>query len=59
MKRACKICKRVITKGNICPSCKSSDTTGSFQGTVVIFSTESELAKKMGITEPGKYALKV
>jgi len=59
MKRACKICKRVITRGNICPNCKSSDTTSSFQGTVVIFDVNSELAKKMGITEPGKYALKV
>ncbi|MBI5061519.1 MAG: hypothetical protein HZB67_04365 [Candidatus Aenigmarchaeota archaeon] len=59
MKRACKICKRVITKGNICPACKSTDTTGSFQGTIVVFSIDSEVAKKMGITEPGKYALKV
>ncbi len=59
MKRACKICKRIITQGNICPNCKSGETTTAFQGIVVIFDIESELAKKLGITEPGRYALRV
>jgi RNA polymerase subunit RPABC4/transcription elongation factor Spt4 len=49
----------VIAKGNVCPVCKSTDTTGSFQGTVVVFSMESEIAKKIGVVEPGKYAIKV
>jgi len=35
------------------------ETTSSFQGMVVIFDTESEIAKKLGITTPGKYAIKV
>lgn len=59
MKRACKICKRVITTGNICPSCKAGELTSSFQGTVVVFDIGSEVGKKLGITEPGKYALRV
>ncbi len=59
MKKACKDCKAIITKGNVCPVCKSTNTTSSFQGVVVIFDTESEVAKKLGITAPGKYAIKV
>jgi RNA polymerase subunit RPABC4/transcription elongation factor Spt4 len=60
MKRACKICKRIISAGHICPACKSGDTTTSFQGTVVVFDTEnSEIAKKLSISENGKYAIKV
>ena len=56
-RRACKLCKR-ITKTNQCPVCKA-ETTTSFQGTVIILDGESELAKKLGITAPGTYAIKV
>jgi len=58
-KRACKICQRVIMQGNICPSCKSGETTTSFQGTVVVFDPSSEVGQKLGIKEPGRYALRV
>jgi DNA-directed RNA polymerase subunit E" len=57
-KRACKICKRILEK-NECPVCKSKDTTTNFQGMVVVFNAESEVAKKLGITAPGKYAIRV
>ncbi|MFH0949442.1 MAG: transcription elongation factor subunit Spt4 [Candidatus Aenigmatarchaeota archaeon] len=57
-KKACRACKRII-KGNMCPVCKSNDTTSTFQGVVVIIDPESEIAKKLGITAPGKYAIKV
>jgi DNA-directed RNA polymerase subunit E" len=57
-RKACKNCKRIVEK-NVCPVCKTSDMTSSFKGVVVIFDTESELAKKLGITAPGKYALRV
>ena len=57
-KKACKDCKRIL-KSSICPVCKTSNTTGNFQGVVIIFDPESEVAKKLGITAPGKYALKV
>ncbi len=59
MKKACKDCKAIIIKGNVCPVCKSTNITSSFQGVIVIFDPESEVAKKMGITAPGKYAIKV
>jgi DNA-directed RNA polymerase subunit E" len=58
-KKACRTCKAIIVKGNVCPVCKSTDTTSSFQGVVVVFDTDSDIAKKMGITVPGKYAVKV
>lgn len=57
-RRACKNCKRILA-GTTCPVCNTSDTTTSFQGIVVIFDAESEVAKRLGITAPGKYAIKV
>lgn len=58
VRRACKQCKRIIS-GTQCPVCKSDDITTSFQGVIVVFNAESEVAKKLGITAPGKYAIKV
>ena len=58
VKRACRDCKRIL-KGNTCPVCKNNNITTSFQGTIVIFDVNSEVAKKMGVTAPGKYAIKV
>jgi DNA-directed RNA polymerase subunit E" len=59
-KKACKLCHRVITQGNLCPSCKSGELTTSFQGQVIVFDPAgSEVAKRLGIKEPGKYALRV
>lgn len=57
-KRACRQCKRIVTT-NKCLVCLSSDLTTSFQGSVVIFDVESEVAKKLGITAPGTYAIRV
>lgn len=58
-RKACKNCKAIVMKGNVCHVCKSTDLTSSFQGIVVIFDVNSEIAKKLNITAPGKYALKV
>jgi len=58
VKRACKICKRIIEK-TTCPVCNTNETTTSFQGVVMIFDAESAIAKKLGITAPGKYAIRV
>lgn len=57
-RRACRNCKRIVEKTQ-CPVCKTNDTTTSFQGVVIIFDTESEIAKRLGITAPGKYAIRV
>jgi DNA-directed RNA polymerase subunit E" len=58
VKRACKQCKRIVM-GNKCVACQSTDLASSFQGAVVIFDVESEVAKKLGITAPGTYAIRV
>ena len=58
-KKACKDCRRIIEKGNQCPVCKTANLTSSFQGVVMIFDVESDIAKKLKLTAPGKYAIKV
>ena len=58
VKKACRECKRIV-EGNICPVCQKADLTTNFQGVVAIFDVESEFAKKLGITSPGKYAIRV
>ncbi len=56
---ACRKCK-CVTVGKVCPVCKSSDLTPDWSGAVLIVDpTNSVVAKSLGITEKGKYALKV
>ena len=56
---ACRKCK-CVTIGKVCPICKSSDLTPDWQGAVLIVDpANSMVAKSLGITEKGKYALKV
>jgi len=57
--KACLNC-HMIVYGNVCPNCKSTSLTENFSGLLIVLDPEkSELAKKIGITKPGKYALKV
>ena len=56
---ACRPCK-CVTIGKICPACKSSDLTPDWQGIVLVANPgESKIAKTLGISVKGKYALKV
>lgn len=55
--KACKECKRIVS-GKTCPVCKTDNLTSSFQGIIVVFDPSSEIAKRLGITAPGKYAIK-
>ncbi len=58
MLKACKKC-RMITEENECPSC-GEEVSKNWQGYLIILDYEnSAIAKAMGITENGKYALKV
>ena len=58
MRRACKVCKMVMNE-NVCPRCKVN-TTSSWSGYLGITNPEeSKIAKKMEITLPGEYALKI
>ena len=56
--KACKNCRRLV-KGNLCPVCKTSDVTTSWKGVLVVLDANSEIAKEVGITAPGKYAIRV
>ncbi len=58
-KKVCKKCK-VFVEGSECPICKSTVFSTNWQGRVtVINAAESEIAKKVGFTENGEYAIKV
>ena len=51
---------KMISYGNICPNCKGNSFSDDFTGVLVVVNPEtSEMAKKIGVTKPGRYALKV
>tara|TARA_Y100000310_G_C20614566_1_gene779931 strand:+ start:484 stop:645 length:162 start_codon:yes stop_codon:yes gene_type:complete len=50
----------VVEDAKECPMCKGTTFTTFWRGYVVILNPEkSEIAKKMGIEVPGKYALQL
>jgi DNA-directed RNA polymerase subunit E" len=58
----CRECHRVqeTVEAEACDACGSTSLTEDWAGYVVItHPTESEIAREMDVTEPGKYALKV
>lgn len=56
--KACKNCKKIY-EGDRCPKCNSQEFTESWKGRVVIVNPEqSEIAKKLKISEKGIYAIK-
>ena len=56
---ACRKC-RTLTTGRICPNCHSSELSREWAGLIVILDVkESAVAKTIGISKPGRYALKV
>jgi DNA-directed RNA polymerase subunit E" len=58
--KACRNCRHVIEEGDKCPNCESNQFTTFWRGYVVITNAEkSEIAKKMGITREGKFALQL
>jgi DNA-directed RNA polymerase subunit E" len=57
--KACKNCNRIVEDSDECPVCKNNDLSESWNGLVVIYDTESEIADKLGIETPGRYAIRV
>lgn len=58
-KKACKTCK-IMTEGNECPICKSTDLVSNWKGRVFIIDEEkSYIAKKAGFKSKGEFAIKV
>ncbi|MCX8206394.1 MAG: transcription elongation factor subunit Spt4 [Methanothrix sp.] len=57
--QACRECHRIV-EGLVCPICGSSSLSKDWAGYVVVIDPKgSEVAAKLGITLPGRYALKV
>ena len=57
-KKCCKSCK-IFVDGDTCPLCKNANFSTNWQGHVFIADpNKSEIAKKIGITVKGEYALK-
>lgn len=55
----CREC-HIIVQGSVCPICNSTALTSDWSGYVVIIDPEnSQIAKRLGVKIPGKYALKV
>jgi DNA-directed RNA polymerase subunit E" len=58
MKKICKQC-RLFVEENVCPICKNSDFTTSWNGRINVLNGEkSDVAKKLTITANGEYAIK-
>jgi len=57
--RACRRCRR-LTTGSSCPDDGSNDLSGEWSGLIVILDPErSNVAQTLGVTSPGRYALRV
>jgi len=58
--KACRTCRMVVEDAVECPNCGGAAFTTFWRGYVVIIDPEkSEIAKKMGTTKPGKFALRL
>lgn len=58
-KKVCKNCK-LFVDGDVCPLCKKDSFANSWQGKITIVNAEkSFIAKQMGFTAEGEYAIKV
>ena len=59
MKKVCRKCK-LFFETQECPICKSTQVANSWQGRFYILDRDkSNIAKKIGITQEGEYAIKV
>lgn len=56
---ACKNCHLLTEKNDVCPYC-GERVSKRWQGCIIVRDPKrSQMAKKLNITKPGKYALKV
>ena len=58
-KKVCRAC-RLFVEGEICPLCKKSSFSTTWQGHAIILdANRSEIASKMGFEVKGDYVVKV
>ncbi len=55
---ACRNCKTLTTE-KVCPNCQSTNLSQNWKGLVIINDPDSDIAKVLGFTKPGRYALYV
>ena len=59
VEHACRTC-HLLTTANICPNCKRTGLSNDWAGELIVIEPgKSALAKKMGATKKGRYALRV
>lgn len=57
---ACKNCRFINVNTDACTNCGSTELTRDWYGYLIVIDPErSEIAKKLGIKNAGKYALQV
>lgn len=58
--KACTNCRRIVEDSQECTVCKNNDLSNNWSGLVVIYDPEdSEIAGKLGVETPGRYAIRV
>lgn len=59
--KACRRCKSLVPRdATRCPVCGSTDLSEDWEGAIIVLDPErSRLAKSLGFTKPGRYALRV
>ena len=59
--KACKKCNSIVHGEKVCPICKTHNhLSKSFVGMVIVKDVDkSKIARKLNISRPGKYAIKV
>ena len=58
-KKVCKKCKMFV-EGNVCPGCKGNQFSTNWQGRInILDANRSMIAKNIGTTVKGEYAIKV
>jgi DNA-directed RNA polymerase subunit E" len=58
--KVCKNCRIIISKGDKCPICGSTDLTTKWSGYVIVINVEkSEVAKKLDLKLNGTFALNI
>ena len=59
MKKVCRECKMFVEKDK-CPNDNNTKFTDNWKGRIIIIdANKSEIAKKVGITVKGEYAIKI
>jgi DNA-directed RNA polymerase subunit E" len=56
--KACRKCRLIVT-GDVCPVCKDSQLTRSWEGYIIVTDPNGEVGKAIGASSQGKYALKI